>query len=406
VFLYRRSEKVSWLNMLAVVALFAAAVSTKEHTAVLPALLLLTDYYWNPGFSFRGIRGNWRLYLPLAAAGAFAGRMVWHVVRHAASAGFALRDFTWYQYFYTQCRAIWLYIRLFFLPYGQNVDHDFAVSRTALAHGAVVGLAALAAAVAAAIYYRRRFPLASYGFLVFLLLLAPTSSFVPIADVAVERRLYLPFFGLLLVAVEFLRRWTAGRRTLLAALAGVLVAMAFLAYARNGVWSSSEALWADSVSKSPHKGRPQFQLAFAYFAEGRCAAALPHFEAAALYGGLDYDVLVDWAMTCECLGRHDEAIARLVQAGERWPTAHVYTLLGWVYSRQGKRAEALAALDTALRYDPVSDLAYAYRGDVYAAGNDLASAAGDYRRALSVNPANEVARQGLAGIQQRLRGPH
>ncbi len=49
-------------------ALFGAAVATKEHTLVLPALLLLTDYYWNPGFSFSGIRRNWRLYVPIAWA--------------------------------------------------------------------------------------------------------------------------------------------------------------------------------------------------------------------------------------------------------------------------------------------------------------------------------------------------
>ena len=406
VFLYRRREQVSWGNALAVLALFAAAVSTKEHTVVLPALLVLTDYFWNPGFSFQGVRRNWRLYVPLTMAGAFALRMVWNVVQGSTSAGFSLRDFNWYQYFYTQCRAIWLYIRLFFLPYGQNIDHDFAISRTLLAHGAVVGLAALVAAVAAALYYRRRFPLASYGFLAFLVLLAPTSSFVPIADVAVERRLYLPFFGLLLVVVEFLRRWRAGRGTVLAALAGVLLGMAYLTYERNGVWSSPEALWSDSVSKSPQKSRPHFQLAFAYFATGRCAAALPHYEAAARYDRPSYDVLVDWAMALECLSRHDEATAKLRQVVARWPRAHAYTLMGWVYSRQGNREEALKALNTALYYDPASDSAYAYRGDVYAAANDLPAAEIDYRRALTVNPANEVAQQGLAGIQQRLRGPH
>lgn len=66
VFLYRRSPAISWQTAIAILALFAAAVATKEHTLVLPALLLLTDYYWNPGFSFSGIRRNWRLYVPIA----------------------------------------------------------------------------------------------------------------------------------------------------------------------------------------------------------------------------------------------------------------------------------------------------------------------------------------------------
>ena len=50
----------------AVLALFGAALLSKEHTIVLPALLLLTDYWWNPGFSFKGIRANWKLYAPMA----------------------------------------------------------------------------------------------------------------------------------------------------------------------------------------------------------------------------------------------------------------------------------------------------------------------------------------------------
>ena len=109
----------------------------------------------------------------------------------------------------------------------------------------------------------------------FLLLLAPTSSFVPIADPMAERRLYLPILGLLLVVAEFLSRWKVKRGSLVATLAGILVLAGFLTYSRNGVWTSDTALWEDSVSKSPMKSRPQFQLAFAYYAQGRCSEALP-----------------------------------------------------------------------------------------------------------------------------------
>ena len=61
---------VGWGTAAAVLVLFGAACLTKEHAVVLPALLLLTDYYWNPGFSLAGIRENWRLYVPMLAGGA------------------------------------------------------------------------------------------------------------------------------------------------------------------------------------------------------------------------------------------------------------------------------------------------------------------------------------------------
>src|SRR5581483_6161226 len=201
-FLYKRTGSITVLRSLAIVALFAAAISTKEHTITLAALLLLADSYWGRG----GIRRNGLLYGILAVAGAWGAFGVWRVLRGAPTAGFHVPGLTLATYFFTQCRVIWTYIRLFFLPFGQNVDPDVAVSRSLLDHGALFGFAALIALAAAAWIYRKRWPLAAFGVFMFLLLLAPTSSFVPISDVSAERRLYLPFLGLTLVVLEFLRR--------------------------------------------------------------------------------------------------------------------------------------------------------------------------------------------------------
>ncbi len=399
VFLYRRSEAIGWLESLGVVALFAAAASTKEHAAALPALLLLTDIFWS---SFRGALRNWRLYAPIAVAAAAAGRIVWRILRGNNTAGFSVQGFTWVQYFYTQCRAIWLYIRLFFLPYGQNVDHDFAVSKTPLDHGAILGLAALLLVAAAAVYYRRRFPLASYGYLVFLLLLAPTSSFVPIADVVAERRVYLPFIGLLLVVVEFARRWKAPRGRVAAALGGVLVLLAVLTYNRSALWGNAEALWKDAVSKSPRKARPHFQLGYYYFAQQRYAAALPEFAAAARYGPPTYALLVDWGQDYAYLGRNDEAVDTLRKAAALRPDATTYAMVALACLRAGRQLDAAQALDTAERLDPGFALTYAYRGYLYATQKNPAAAANEYRHALNLDPANQVAREGLAD----LRGAH
>ena len=85
------------------------------------------------------------------------------------------------------------------------------ISHSILDGGSLFGLLGLLAFAVVAWRYRREFPLASFGYFGFLLLLAPTSSFVPIRDVAVERRLYLPFICLLLITVDLLRRWKTSR---------------------------------------------------------------------------------------------------------------------------------------------------------------------------------------------------
>jgi hypothetical protein len=51
-------------------------------------------------------------------------------------------------------------------------------------------MALLALLVAAAIRWRHHYPLACFGFFMFLIWLAPTSSIVPVDDALVERRMY------------------------------------------------------------------------------------------------------------------------------------------------------------------------------------------------------------------------
>src|ERR1700723_3008707 len=58
VFLYRRETRIGWTSALAVLVLFLASLLSKQQTIALPGLLLLTDFWWNPGFSFKGIREN------------------------------------------------------------------------------------------------------------------------------------------------------------------------------------------------------------------------------------------------------------------------------------------------------------------------------------------------------------
>src|SRR5262249_44071991 len=57
-FLYRRTRAISWIDAGLVILLAAAALLSKEQAVALFAVFLLTDYWWNPGFSFEGVRSN------------------------------------------------------------------------------------------------------------------------------------------------------------------------------------------------------------------------------------------------------------------------------------------------------------------------------------------------------------
>jgi tetratricopeptide (TPR) repeat protein len=395
VFLYKKpSESISIWRSLAILVLFGAALTSKEHTLTLPVLLLLLDLAW--------VREGWRknalLYGMMAAAGAVGAFFVARLLAGADSAGLSLKGLTPIEYFYTQGRVVWNYLRMFVLPVGLNADPDVSISRSLLDGGAIFGLLALAAVAVAAWVYRKKFPLAALGVAIFFLLIAPTSSIVPIADVQFERRVYLPFLGLALIAVEFLRRLKFAQ--IVGVGMAVLAACTVLTYQRSEVWASSLSLWEDTAAKSPKKVRPRFQIAYARYELGQCPEAAAQYETAAKLGPPDYTLLTDWALALDCAGHADEAIQKLQQAIGVERNAHAFSLIGMVYGKQGKKDEALAALAQAELINPKFAMTYVYRGNVYEVSGEPARAAQEYQHALTLE-ANEAARQGLSRVMNR-----
>ena len=82
VFLYRQAAALSIPRTLCILVLFAAAGFSKEHTAVLPALFILTDYFWNFEFSPSVIWRNWKLYVPIAVGVGIASVRILAILRH------------------------------------------------------------------------------------------------------------------------------------------------------------------------------------------------------------------------------------------------------------------------------------------------------------------------------------
>jgi tetratricopeptide (TPR) repeat protein len=400
VYLYRETAAVSIPRIVALLALFAAAALSKEHTVVLPALFILTDYYWSFEFSPSVIWRNWKLYVPIAAGAALALAEILRILRNNQTAGFQIQGLTWYQYFFTQCRVIWDYIRLFAVPVGQNLDPDIDISRSLIAHGAIIGLAGLLAVSVLAWIYRRRFPIGSYGWFMFLILLAPTSSFAPIRDPMAERRLYLPFIGLLFITVEFLRRWKTSRNALIGSLALVLVVEGAFTYQRNLLWGSAIDIWKDTVAKSPQKLRPRFQLAFAELQSGACSDSVNDFQKAASLEPATDDLLVDWALAYDCAGSPQQAIAKFQEAAAHHPDGHVYSQIGMEYGKMGKYPEALDALATAQRLDAGFAMTYYYLGNIHAIQGNRAQARDDYQHVLALDPHNEPATEALARLSR------
>jgi tetratricopeptide (TPR) repeat protein len=117
----------------------------------------------------------------------------------------------------------------------------------------------------------------------------------------------------------------------------------------------------------------------------------------------DDRLLIDWALALDCLDKPDEAVSKLRQAAAMAPSALIYAQIGMVYGKRGKLDEAITALEQAEKLDPRFEMTYVYRGNVQAARGDYKNAVDWYRRALSLNPNNETAQNGLAIAERNLK---
>jgi protein O-mannosyl-transferase len=154
------------------------------------------------------------------------------------------------------------------LPGRLNIDPDLPVVSTmtpVLAVTMVLFFSALAVAVALV----RKKPWVTFFIIWFFLLLLPTNSFILRPDVANDRQMYLPLFGVALGITIPMGRLTGslgrrGRRALLCITVLLLVTLAGFTMDRNWVYRTEISLWEDTAGKSPSKARVYNNLGCAY----------------------------------------------------------------------------------------------------------------------------------------------
>jgi len=332
------------------------------------------------------VRRNWRLYLPMLCGGLLAGTFIWTMLNNSTSAGFDHAGVNWLSYALTECRVFFEYLQLFLFPVGQNLDHDVPWSPNRFDLGSAVALLGILALAVVAWRLRRRFPVGSYGFLIFLLLLAPTSSFIPIKDAIAEHRLYLPMLGLVLVPCEFLRHFCRERRATVALAGTLIVAAAIATYHRSSVWASEAALWKDTVAKSPNKIRDYGHLVHGLVREHRCREALDMLSDVSRRIAPDAALLSNWSFAYECVNEPEHALEKLQQSAAQIPRPSIYVNMARQQIRLHRAQDAVQSLNRALELDPSLESAYVMRAGILEGEGNLVAASRDYEAALRLNP--------------------
>jgi Flp pilus assembly protein TadD len=427
------------------------AVLSKESAVSAPLMVLLQDGLFVSPSLREALRRHWRLYAGLTVP--WAVLVVSLVLQpREQSIGFDQGVSAW-EYGRTQLGVLVRYLRLAVWPDALCVDYGVFVAH---APGEIVPAGLVVAALAAGTVWalRRGHPLGFLGAW-FFLLLAPSSSFVPLSrEMMAERRMYLPLAAVVALGVVGTwavagrargpaDRWTARGRMLGAGLVVAVVAvLGVLTVERGRDYASELTIWTDTVRKRPENHRAHNNLGNVLLGLGRADEALAHYAEALrlapgyasahsnrgnalLRQGRRQEAIASWEEAIRLQpdfvlarynlatvlledGRVDEAIAHYREAIRMSPTnAEVYNNLGIALLRRARVEEAIASFTHAVDLDPASAEAHGNLGVALFRAGRLDEAVERLARAVELSPGSTDFQANLRiARERRAQGPH
>jgi len=295
--------------------------------------------------------------------------LAWQIAAapRSGSVGFYVDGWTPWLYLQTQAGVLLHYLRLAFWPHPLVLEYAWQPPASLLsALPAMLALALLVSVTMIGVIRRR--PLALAG-LWFFLILAPTSSLLPIAtEVAAEHRMYLPLAGVIalvvaagVMAARRLRPAESVAPVMIVATAVVMLALAATTHARNRDYWSVEAMVESIVAGRPENAHAQLAHAVHAIREGRFAPAEAGLRRA-LELPLPY-------------GQDDRQLR-----------AQMHMYLGSSLSAQRKIAEGTPHLERALALDPDLNETYGLLGENYLGQGRADEAVRSFERAIEKLP--------------------
>ena len=286
-------------------------------------------------------------------------------------------------------------------PNALAADYGFAPIQGARGVPGLVLLTAFGVVTLAAWTRVERFGWFAFLGSMFFILLAPSSSVVPVPlEIAAERRIYLALAAVLVLGVvgaESLRRRFAPRLTarwVVAGVGAIAAALAITTAVRSNAYANPETLWRSAVRATPENPRAFVQLgsALAMLPVPKLAGAESAFvkavalDSSCVAGCLQYATLLSragrfkeaipllerqsatgsgarglllatrlLALDLMRLGDYSHAIPYLERVAQWQPTMSHLVALGVAYLSAGRRDEAIATFRYMSTFDPGSE---------------------------------------------------
>ncbi len=391
------APRLNWWFVLSVAAC-GLGMASKEVMATAPVMVLLYDRTFVSG-SFREAwtRHRW-LYLGLAGTWVLLGWLM--VGLHYRGAGYGL-GIPWWAYALVECRTVVQYLWLAVWPHPLVFDYgEFVPIRHMgdVAPYAVI-LVVLVAGVLVAL---RRQPAIGLIGAWFFLILAPTSSVVPlVGQPMAEHRMYLPLAAVVTLAVIGI--YTLLRRRSGAVFLALAVGLGFLATWRNEDYRTELSIWNDTVAKCPDNARAHSNLGRALLEAGRYPEALVECKPALRLNPNNPEPHYNIGFILQQMGKTQEAIGEYERTLRLRPDhADAHYNLGVALEAVGREPEAIEHYEQALRSYPDYVEAHVNLGSAFLRMGKTQAAVEQYEQALRINPDYAEAHSNLGAVFQRM----
>jgi tetratricopeptide (TPR) repeat protein len=401
-FVRATSERARPIWYAASITVCAMGMAAKEVMVTAPVAVLLYDRTFLAGSFRRAWLNRPRYYVGLMATWLLMA--VFMIVSRVSHRGIADgATFTWWSYALTECRVVLGYLKLAIWPH--PLIFDYEIDRDALPHvdnasrfiGPAAAIIAMLSCTIALLRYR---PVLGFLAAWFFMLLAPTSTVVPITfQPMAENRMYLSLMAVS-AAFVFAMETIISRRFYASAMAAG-AAFLLLTHDRNKDYSSELSLWSDTVAKRPQNARAHnnYGLALAQhprrieeeLAEYRAAIRLrPDYAAAYNNLGLALLRIPDrWPEAAEC---YQKAIQLMPACADFHSNlGNLFTLL------PGRLEDAIRHHREAVSLAPNLAMAHFNLALALSKVPDVPGAIAHYERALEINP-NYVEAHNALGI--------
>ncbi|MDX1928939.1 MAG: tetratricopeptide repeat protein [Pirellulaceae bacterium] len=233
---------------------------------------------WREVFRSRGL--FWfACAFPLALAAFF---IIPTMLGSNAAVGLSLKSVTPAQYLSTQPEVILHYLRLVVVPWPQVFDYGWE-PETQRSNVLIASTVLVVLLASLAWLFTRKPQLAFWGLAAALVLL-PTSSFVPLQDLAVEHRMYVPLAFVLVLGVLSIffigSKLFGDHPTLITSVVclGLSGVLAMLTISRNQDYKSEIGMWEDVITKTTRSGTRNMLVGRAYSNLGNAYADKEQWE--------------------------------------------------------------------------------------------------------------------------------